>query len=264
MKLSHVRYGDGRPVVLLHGLFGSARNWAGIARRLGEDHAVYVLDARNHGDSPRAAAMGYADMADDVGEFIADHGLERPLVMGHSMGGKTAMTLALGQGGAIGGLIVADIAPVAYPPRFMAELDAMRAIDPAGLARRGDAEAAMAQAVPDPAVRAFLLHNLVAQDGGYAWRIDLGAIAANAEALAGFAVPAGASYRGPALFLRGDRSDYVAPTHHAGIRDLFPAAEIETIADSGHWLYAEQPDAFLTRVRDWLSEIRAERRRRTR
>lgn len=251
MELSHVRRGDGPPLVVLHGLMGSARNWAGIARRLADGYAVHVLDARNHGDSPRAATMTYAEMAADIRDFIAARGLDRPVVLGHSMGGKTAMTLALGHGAAIGGLIVADIAPVAYTVGFMGHVEAMRALDLAAIARRADADAALADAVSEPGVRAFLLHNLVSRDGGYGWQVDLEAVAANAEALAGFAAAAG-TYDGPTLLLRGSASGYVRPEHEDAIRRLFPRAAIETMEGAGHWLHAERPDDFAGRVRDFL------------
>jgi len=256
MKLNFARYGEGPPIIVLHGLLGSSRNWAGIARSLAETHAVYVLDARNHGESPRSPTMSYPEMAEDVQAFIAEENLVAPVVLGHSMGGKTAMTLALDHGAALGGLIVADIAPVAYRPRFMEQVDALRALDLAALDRRADADAALAQAVPEQAVRAFLLHNLVAEDGAYRWRADLDAIAANVEALAGFPDWGGdVLYSGPTLILRGERSDYVRTKHHAEIRRLFPEAGIGMIAEAGHWLHVDRPEAFLARIRAFLTAV---------
>lgn len=253
MKLPHTATGDGPSIVILHGLFGSSRNWAGIAKILSATRRVYTLDARNHGESPWADSMAYAEMAADVAEFLAAEGIQRPVVMGHSMGGKTAMTLALGHGALVGGLVVADIAPVGHDVRFTGHVEAMRALDLATVARRADADSALADAVPEAGVRGFLLHNLATEDGGYRWRLNLDAIAANAEALAGF--DADGSFDGPAVFIRGAESDYIQPAHHEVIHRLFPAAEIHDIPGAGHWLHADQPEAFVACLRAFLDRV---------
>ncbi|NQU70972.1 MAG: alpha/beta fold hydrolase [Rhodospirillales bacterium] len=253
MKLSFVSDGDGPPVVILHGLFGSGRNWAGIAKQLAASHRVYLVDARNHGESPWADTMTYAEMAQDVADFIAAENLDRPVVIGHSMGGKIAMTLALSHGDRLGGLVVMDIAPVAYGVRFDNFVGAMQGLDLSAVARRADADGLLAAHVPEPGIRAFLLHNLVAQDGGYRWRINLDAIAANNQALAGFG--AGGAFDGPTLVLCGAESDYVLPEHEVEIRRLFPQASIDRIAGAGHWLHADQPGQLMDRLEGFLEAL---------
>ena len=255
MKLASTEFGDGPALIILHGLFGSARNWSTIARRLAESHRVIALDLRNHGDSPWAGTMTYAEMADDVAEFIAAAGLDRPNVLGHSMGGKVAMTLALGRDVALGALIVVDIAPVPYDGGFGDYVEAMSAVDLRSVERRADADAALADTVDDPALRAFLLQNLIARDGSYVWRINLPAIGAGLPQLSDFG-PAGpgSAFAGAALFIAGGRSRYVAAEHHATIRRLFPGAEISVLDGAGHWPHAEQPENFVNLVAPFLDQ----------
>lgn len=256
MKLSFVSEGDGPPVVILHGLFGSGRNWAGIAKQLAASRRVYLVDARNHGASPWADGMTYEDMAQDVADLIQAENIDRPIMIGHSMGGKIAMTLALSDGDLLGGLVVADIAPVAYHVRFDNFVGAMQGLDLSAVQRRADADALMAPHVTDPGIRGFLLHNLAAQDGAYRWRVNLDAIAANHLALAGFAADtAGLRYDGPTLFLCGADSDYVLPDHDGDIQRLFPMARIERIARAGHWLHADQPKLFLNHLGGFLASL---------
>ena len=255
MKLAAIEFGRGRPLVILHGLFGSSRNWGSIGRRLGETCHVLALDLRNHGESPWADGMNYAELAGDVGEFIAASRLDRPVVIGHSLGGKAAMVLALDRPEAVGGVVVVDIAPVAYSHTRLDEVQAMQAVDPAGLRRRAEADALLRPGVPDAAVRGFLLQNLVGGDGGgLRWRINLDAIAAGIEAMAGFpACPEGTRYDGPCLFLSGAESRYVRPEHHAEIERLFPAAHCAEIAGAGHWVHADQPERFVEAVRRFVA-----------
>ena len=253
MKLASTEFGDGPAVIILHGLFGSARNWSTIARHLAASHRVIALDLRNHGDSPWAGTMTYAEMADDVAGFIAAAGLDRPSMLGHSMGGKVAMTLALGHGVALGALVVVDISPVSYDGGFGDYVEAMSAIDLGSVERRADADAALAGTVADPALRAFLLQNLIARDGSYAWRINLAAIGAGLAGLSDFSVADPAStFAGSALFVAGGRSRYVAPEHHGTIHRLFPGAEIAILDGAGHWPHAEQPENFIALVEPFL------------
>jgi len=253
MKLSSTEFGDGPPLIILHGLFGSARNWSTIARRLAVSHRVITLDLRNHGDSPWSETMTYEEMADDVADYIAVSGLERPSVIGHSMGGKVAMNLALGQDIALGPLVVVDIAPVSYDSGFAHYVETLSAVDLASVERRADADAALAGAVTDPVLRAFLLQNLIARDGTYVWRINLSAIGAGLAGLSEFSLASpAAAFTGPTLFVAGGRSGYVTPKHHGPIQDLFTRAEISVLDGAGHWPHAEQPDKFLALVEPFL------------
>lgn len=258
LTLSFQEHGAGAPVVVLHGLFGSARNWTSIAKRLGETRHVFALDLRNHGDSPWDGDVGFAAMAGDVRAFIEGHGLMRPVVIGHSLGGKVAMTLALTHPETIGGLVAVDIAPVAYRGSFLDYIDAMRGMDLSAVARRADADALLADVVPDAGVRAFLLQNLELNDAPR-WRINLDGLAAGMDEMGGFPdFGADRAYAGRTLFLGGGKSDYLRPEHAATIRRLFPNATIETIDGAGHWVHAERPDDFIARVTAFLDAVRAE------
>ena len=248
--------GRGPPALVLHGLFGSGGNWRTIARQFETRLECHLIDQRNHGRSPHARGMTYPALAGDVLAYLDAHRIDRAGLIGHSMGGKTAMTLALLVPARVRWLIVADIAPAPSPGDHRPILDALRALPAEALASRTGADAALAPAIPDPALRGFLLQNLVPDGPRLRWRIDLEAIADALPDLTGFPpVAAGAAYEGPALFLRGARSDYVAAHHEPRIRALFPAAAIATIADAGHWLHAEQPAAVTTRIAEFLDGV---------
>ena len=256
MRLAQRRDGDGPPAVILHGLFGSARNWATIARALADGHEIHAVDLRNHGDSPWADAMSYAEMAADIRDLIAAEALDRPVAIGHSMGGKVAMTLALLHPEAVAGLCVIDVAPAPYPLRQAGVVGALRDLDLARIGSRAEADAALSQAIPEAPVRAFLVRNLVAAEGGYRWRINVAAIDACMADIAGFPVaPGERSYDGPALFLYGSESDYVQSAHHAAIRALFPAAEIAAIEGAGHWVHVDRADDLVARLRAFLTRV---------
>lgn len=258
VHLASLEEGSGPPLAILHGLFGSGRNWAAIAARLAAHWRVIRLDLRNHGGSDWADGMDYKALAADVHAALAALGIAKFALLGHSMGGKTAMVEALVNPGAVERLVVVDIAPVAYPPRHLGHAEAMRAVDLTAARRRGDADRQLAAAIPDAAERAFLLQNLVFDthfaQGRPRWRLNLAAIAHAMPALTGFpSFAPGARYDGPALFVAGGRSDYVRPEHEPEIRRLFPAARIARIADAGHWLHAEQPQQFLDLVTRFLA-----------
>lgn len=258
VRLAAVEYGAGPPVAILHGLFGSGRNWATIARRLAAHYRVIALDLRNHGASPWAATMDYAEMAEDVRAMLAALGHRTFALIGHSMGGKAAMIAALGQGVAVERLVVVDIAPVAYRPDHLLYVRAMRGLDLATIGRRAEADALLAPEIGDAAERAFLLQNLVFDGGEARWRLNLAAIERAMPLLANFpAIQPGTAYRGPALFLSGGRSGYLRPEHEPEIRRLFPNARIVRIANAGHWLHAEQPQAFLDIVDPFLASAGA-------
>lgn len=254
LALAAIEYGDGPPLAILHGLFGSGRNWAGIAQRLAARNRVIAFDLRNHGASPWAETMDYAEMAEDVRTSLRARGHRRVALLGHSMGGKVAMLASLRRPDEVERLVVADIAPVRYPPRHLALVRAMRRLDLAGLRRRGEADARLASVVHNPAERAFLLQNLVFAENGAAWRLNLAAIEHEMPSLVGFpSLPAGAKYDGPALFVGGGRSEYLRPAHEPALRSLFPKAQTAFIPEAGHWLHAEQPQAFLDLVALFLA-----------
>ncbi|MBB5517198.1 pimeloyl-ACP methyl ester carboxylesterase [Rubricella aquisinus] len=249
--LSTPSEGTGTPLLIVHGLFGSGRNWGAIAKRLSAQRPILSVDMRNHGDSPRTDSHTYQDMADDLAQVIEDAG--GPMhVLGHSMGGKAAMILALTRPELVDKLIVADIAPVAYGHTQMPLIDAMRALDLGGVTRRSDADKALAAAIPDPGTRAFLIQSLAIGEGDVRWKLNLDTLATEMDKILSFPLISGV-HQGEALFVTGGTSDYVQAAHRPAIRALFPEARFETIAGAGHWLHAEQPRPFVEVVDRFLA-----------
>ena len=254
LELAFDSIGDGPPLIVLHGLFGSRTNWRSIARALSATHRVISVDLRNHGGSPWSDAMGYPEMADDVRGLMKRENLREAAVMGHSMGGKTAMALALLHPGEVGRLIVVDIAPVSYGDRMSAFAQGMRSVDLFTAAGREDVGSRLRSLVPDPGVVPFLLQNLVRHDGHFDWRINLAAISASLEALSSFPAPLlKLRYEGPVHVIAGRRSDYVSDRGGAEFRPMFPRVEVEFVEQAGHWVHADQQEAFLDCVRRALA-----------
>jgi pimeloyl-ACP methyl ester carboxylesterase len=259
VRLAHMEHPargaeSGPPLVVAHGLFGSARNFNTLGRRWAASRRVVLLDMRNHGASPWADAMDYAAQAGDLADAVERLAGGRALVLGHSMGGKAAMALALTRPELVAGLIIADIAPVPYAHTHLSYVRAMRAVDLARVRRRSDADPMLADAVPDPTLRAFLLQNLLVEDGAARWRLNLAAIEHEMPKLTGW--PADwprDRFEGPTHFLHGGASDYVPDAGRAKIAGLFPAAEVEAIDGAGHWLHAEKPAEFAAAVERWLA-----------
>lgn len=252
MLLHHTELGSGPPLVVLHGLLGSHQNLLPACRPLATRFRVFAVDLRNHGRSPHRERMSYAAMAGDVDQFMQIHGIEAAHVVGHSMGGKTAMQLALHHPRRVDRLVVADMSPRATGPRFAKLLQTLRALPVAEFRSRSAADAALAPAVPDEAVRRFLLKNLVPDErGGYRWRAHLEGIAASYDRLRE-AVDSAIPFTGPALFVRGARSDYIGQDDLPEIHRLFPSAEMVTLADAGHWVHVDAPRAFAAAVLEFL------------
>ena len=252
MILNVVETGAGPPLVLLHGLMGAAQNWGGVAKRLGRTRRVLAMDARNHGASAHAPGMDYPTMAADVAETLGALGHDRAAVLGHSMGGKIAMMLALTRPALVERLIVADMSPVKYDAPSRAYVEAMQTMPlPPGLTRR-EAMAVLEPAEPSEGIRAFLVQNLVFADEPH-WRIGLDHIAAGMADIEDFAPPPGARYDGPTLFIRGTRSDYVTPARMPAIQACFPRVRHAAV-EAGHWVHSENPNAFLAALEPFLEE----------
>ncbi len=241
--LHHLTFGDPTarpPVLIIPGLFGSARNWGGIAKKLAATRQVFAVDMRNHGHSPWSETHSYPDMANDLQAFLST--ADTPVdVIGHSMGGKAAMALALTHSAMIRRLLVADIAPVAYDHSHIHLIGAMRALDLSQIEKRSDADRALAGDIPDAGVRAFLLQSLDIK--GQKWRLNLDVLEAEMPKITGF--PDFTSpFPNPTLFLSGGNSDYVLPGYRPTIKTLFPKARFARIPNVGHWLHAEKPRVF--------------------
>ena len=237
------------PLLIAHGLFGSARNWGVIARRLSEGRQVTAADMRNHGDSPWCDSHSYADMAGDLAGVLTDISAGPSDVLGHSMGGKAAMMLALTRPDLVRKLVVADIAPVAYAHTQLDKIEAMRRVDFSRVSTRG--QAAEMMGLGDAALSAFFLQSL--DLAGKRWRLNLDALAANMADIVGFPEVSGV-FNGPVLFLTGAQSTYVLPEHRPRIRALFPHARFAKIPDCGHWLHAEKPHEFVAAVQVFLEQ----------
>jgi len=250
--LNILRNGDGAgvPLVVAHGLFGSARNWGVLSKRLSDRGAVLTVDMRNHGDSDWRDSHRYDDLAGDLAEVIEHTGGPADL-LGHSMGGKAAMVLALSRPDIIGRLIVADIAPVAYRHSQAPLITAMQRLNLDGITRRSEADQRLVVTVEDPATRAFLLQSLDLKTTPPRWKLNLDVLARDMPDIVGFPDMSG-QFDGPALFVTGGNSDYVQTRSHDRIRELFPKAEFQSIDGAGHWLHAEQPRAFEAAIREFL------------
>lgn len=247
---------DGRPpLVLLHGLFGSARNWGQHQKALAaKGRQVVTMDLRNHGDSPHGPVPSYATMAEDVAETLAELGIARCRLLGHSMGGKVAMRLALARPDLLERVIVADIAPRTYVHGNKDLTAAMLALQITPGMTRAEASAALAERIPDPMIRSFLLLNLrlgSAQPNG--WRIGLSELSEAMPVIEGWE-PVEDQYTGPALFLSGSRSHYVPEEAQPAIRALFPSVRFETVPEAGHWLHVDNPAGFIAAISPFLDE----------
>lgn len=254
VQLHWTEQGEGPALIILHGLYGSGKNWSGHARWLAEEYRVVTPDLRNHGRSPHADRMDYPAMASDVLALMDRADCEQALVIGHSMGGKVAMTLALNHPERVSGLVVVDIAPVDYGPAESEHdriLTALAAMDLDSLSRRSDADLALQEAVPEALVRQFLLTNLERQGDRWGWRIPVATLQGALSDLADFPAT-DATYEGRVLFLRGADSGYQHARYDEAIEQHFPHAEQVAIADAGHWLHVEQPKVFASTLADWL------------
>ncbi|MBU6397473.1 MAG: alpha/beta fold hydrolase [Rhodospirillales bacterium] len=252
MILNTLEAGEGPPLVLLHGLFGAARSLGILSRGLSASFRVLALDQRNHGESPRGGTMDYATMAADVAETLTQLGIHRARFCGHSMGGKTAMMLALTKPELVEKLAVMDIAPVTYRHDHSDLVAAMQAVPLSPELTRGEADKAMAATVKEAPLRAFLLNNLVLGEAPR-WRLGLDEISANMANLFRWDDPPGAKpYAGPALFLCGADSNFVVPAAEPEILQRFPAARIERVEGASHWLHAEKPEQVIAALRNFL------------
>jgi len=244
---------NGPDFVVLHGLFGSGKNWRSFAGSLEEDFQVWTLDARNHGDSPHADSMSYQQMAEDVVRFVDENELENVILLGHSMGGKTAMQLALKFPDRIAALIVVDIAPVCYDhqQKQLKLIEAMQGLHIAAEMSRSDIEKKLALKIPEKRLLSFLMTNLYRQNGQFQWRIGLEQIAAGMPYLLNYP-ELNSVFRGPVQFIGGENSAYLKFEYHALIRKIFPESRITMLKNCGHWLHVEQPAAFQKTVKEFL------------
>lgn len=254
MQLAFREYGSGQPLIILHGLFGQSDNWNTLAKRFAENgFRVFAVDQRNHGLSSHSEFWDYNVMAEDLKNFISHHQLEKPIVIGHSMGGKTAMFFELNFPGIAQKLIVADIAPRAYEAHHDSVLKALNAVDFSKIKSRKEAEAVLHNYIPDFGTKQFLLKNIYWKDEANTqleWRFNLKVIDKNYSNV-GAEAPL-LSSRIPSLFIRGEKSNYVTEKDISDIEKRFPNYYLSTIADSGHWIHAEKPNEFFEEVMKFI------------
>ncbi|PHS73261.1 MAG: alpha/beta hydrolase [Cycloclasticus sp.] len=238
----------------MHGLFGSARNWRGIAQKLSKNAVVYTVDLRNHGASPHVKQMPYSLMAEDIVHFMQQQNFQSAQVLGHSMGGKVAMQLALNYPERVNRLIVVDMAPVTYTHNFNDILTALSNIPMETISSRNDADEILKKSIDVLSLRQFLLQNLVAKEsGGYAWRVNLDSIKSNMSNIMGFPKEnKNVTYTNPTLFIGGGNSTYLAERYLAAVKTLFPSAQVDILKGVGHWPQVEAPKAFLSCLEPFL------------
>ncbi|MCH6235274.1 alpha/beta fold hydrolase [Cognataquiflexum rubidum] len=252
MKLNYKKTGTGEPLIILHGLFGSADNWYSIAKELEKDYTLYLVDQRNHGDSPHSEDWNYQVMAEDINELMETEGIESAYLMGHSMGGKTVMAFALQYPRKVKKLIVADIAPRYYPLHHHVILEGLNAIPMDQIKSRKDADDILSGYIKNMGIRQFLLKSLGRDEkGGFEWKINLKTITEKIE-IVGEEIDSDHSFDNPTLFMGGENSDYIKESDKSDISRLFPNSNIIHLKNAGHWLHAEQPGAVIETVRAFL------------
>lgn len=265
MKLHFRKLGAGHPLVILHGLYGASDNWYSIGRALSDTYEVYLVDLRNHGQSPHNPVHTYASMAEDVAGFFSHNHIGKAHIIGHSMGGKTGLSFALQHPDLIEKMIMVDISPCAYDPEAWPEADrharimqALIDLDLGSIHTREEADSVLEKSIRQAEIRMFLLKNLKRHTGGkFYWALNLPVLANSLmDILAGVVPCAGLEYEElpvfPLLFIKGSMSSYIDSNHMEAIHRIFPCSMIREIPDAGHWVHAEQPQVFLETVRSFL------------
>ncbi|MEM7171299.1 MAG: alpha/beta fold hydrolase [Pseudomonadota bacterium] len=248
--------GQGPPIVILHGLFGASRNWSQVLGRLAPDWTAAALDLRNHGQSPWSNDMSYGAMAEDLLAYMDGQGWSQAVLLGHSMGGKAAMALALTAPERVRALVVVDMAPRAYESGLDRYIHALTELDLTGLTRRGEVDQALAPTVPEKGLRDFLLQNLLWDRDHFTWRLNLAVLERAMADLVDFPEDLQARcFAGPAHFISGARSDYVREGDRPHIRKLFPKAGFQVVPEAGHWVHAEAPEPFFAALSSYLARL---------
>jgi len=251
MQLNVQIHGNGDPLIILHGLFGTLENWGAQIKALAEQFTVYAVDLRNHGRSPHNDEMSYPAMAADIIQLMDEHSLQSAHILGHSMGGKVAMQLALNQPQRVDKLIIVDIAPVQYPHHHQDVMRGLNAVDLQTLKSRNEADQQLSQYIPELSVRQFLLKNLYRNEQKqFAWRMNLPVLEARYDNIS--MAPEGPAYQAPVLFIKGEKSDYITAAYREPILKLFPQADYRMIQGAGHWPHAEKGAAFTKLALNYL------------
>lgn len=267
MELFFRKFGEGPALIILHGLYGSSDNWMSVGKALSENFEVYLIDQRNHGRSPHSAQHNYHLLKEDLLEFMDKHSIEKAIIIGHSMGGKTAMFFAVDYPERVNSLIVVDISPTSYKNTDSTQLlthstiiKSMYSVDFNTVKTRKDIDKILAKSIPVKRVRQFLLKNVRRnKNNQFDWSLNIEAISNELEnimdGLNANSFENGKEITGfPVLFIKGEKSDYIQPSDEKEITKIFPFAEIEIIPDAGHWLHAEQPELFIKTIQNFILE----------
>ena len=254
MDLNYKSFGQGDPLVILHGLFGTLDNWQTLAKQFAEHFTVFIVDFRNHGRSPHVDEHSYPLMAEDISNFMSDNWIYGANVIGHSMGGKAAMHLALEYPEQVNRLVIADIGMRENKAGHHTIFEAMFDLDLENLASRSVADKQLQTRIEEYGVRQFLLKNLTRRrEGGYQWKMNLPVLRKNYQEILA-AVETETTFDNPTLFIRGGNSDYVKDEDFPAIQAIFSDSILETVDNAGHWLHAEQPKVFYDKVLAFLQE----------
>jgi esterase len=251
MKLNYKKLGEGEPLIILHGLFGMLDNWFTLGKKLAENYNVYLVDLRNHGQSPHSADWNYKVMSNDLLDFFDEHNIGKANIIGHSMGGKTAMHFAGEHPERVKKLVVVDIAPRFYPIHHDTILEALLSVDLENLKSRNEADQLLSKYISDSGTKQFLLKNLARKENNntkFEWKFNLSVIAENIHEV-GVETTGGSTV--PTLFIRGDNSNYINKSDEVEIKKLYPNSDITSI-NSGHWVHAEKPEEFYNSVKNFL------------
>ena len=252
MNLHYRTLGEGPPLIVMHGVFGSSDNWQTVGKEFAAYHKVYLVDMRNHGKSPHSDLFSYEVMAEDIVQLMKAEGLTSANILGHSMGGKVAMTLATNYPGMVHQLVVVDIAPKQYPPHHAQIFEGFRSVNLSSLSSRKEADDQMAKVISSIGVRQFILKNLERNDdGSFRWKLNLDVIESAANRI-GEEIRKEVQFEGNSLFIAGGNSDYILDADHAQIKTLFPKAHIAKIEGAGHWVHAEKPAELRDMVLEFL------------
>jgi pimeloyl-ACP methyl ester carboxylesterase len=253
MELNYKQFGQGEPIIILHGLFGTLDNWQTIAKRLAKNYMVYIIDQRNHGKSPHSDEFSYPILADDLKHFMESKWMYKANIIGHSMGGKTAMQFALMYPDMVEKLVIVDIAPKAYRGGHQDIFEAMLGLDLDNLTDRQAIDEQLKIKIPEDGVRLFLMKNLAREkDGGYRWKMNLSVLYKEYQAILA-KVDSEDTFDEATLFIRGENSKYIKDDDVLDIQDLFPMMQLQTVEKAGHWVHAENPKSFLVKLNDFFS-----------
>lgn len=252
MQLNFKTYGQGYPIIILHGLFGTLDNWQSVAKKLATEYLIYTVDQRNHGRSPHAPNMSYKIMAEDLKEFMEQQWIHKAVILGHSMGGKTAMQFALDFPDMVEKLIVVDISPLSNKSGHDLIFEALLSLDLKKINNRKEADDFLALKIPEFEVRQFLLKNLTRNKSGeYYWKMNLPAITEHYDEILA-EVDAIDPFDGKTLFVKGGKSNYLRKEELSAYKKFFPEAQLQLIENAGHWVHADQPDLLIESVQNFL------------